>query len=119
MINLPADFELIGFFECEPEVASPEVPWCYNRLRFETARGDSLLICEIEPAFGEFCFSWYEGGNQRANLKLNEVSNLSVYIAKDDEYLMLSSVGEFPEKVVKIRYKPFISIELSCWNELR
>jgi len=37
---LPEDYELIGFFEAEPEVLDPGVPWLYNILTFATVRGE-------------------------------------------------------------------------------
>ncbi len=36
MLDLPEEFELIGFFESESHLAAPGTPWVYNSITFET-----------------------------------------------------------------------------------
>ena len=48
MIKLPEEHELIGFFECEPELLDSDVkPWCYNELKFTTVRGEDEVEVKI------------------------------------------------------------------------
>jgi hypothetical protein len=47
----PPDHELIGFFEAEPAILDPGVPWLYNTLTFETTRGDTHVLCKMSPSY--------------------------------------------------------------------
>ena len=37
MERFPEEHELISFFECEPNVLDPGIPWVYNHLEFRSA----------------------------------------------------------------------------------
>jgi hypothetical protein len=115
VLSLPEEFELISFFESEPKLADPKIPWVYNNLKFETQRGSDRLLCEIEPAYGEMKIHWERDGVMLANLELNNLSALTVHIAKGNEYMIVDGIGDDPATLLKLRTKPFICIEFSCW----
>lgn len=117
MLSLPEEYELIGFFEREPELAVPDTPWCYNNLRFYLSRGEDHLLCEIEPACGELKILWRQGGLIRTSLRLNNLKSMSIHLSKDDEHMIVSDPEDNPHTLLKLRLKPCISIELECWHE--
>src|SRR5262245_19330802 len=49
----PDDHELVEFFEAEPRVLDPGVPWLYNTLEFETERHGILVRCRLVPSYGD------------------------------------------------------------------
>ena len=113
MLELPEEFELISFFECEPTLGAPGVPWVYNSVTFQTERGKNRIRFHIEPDFGELEFSWSQAGTQRVNLKINNLSSIQIHIAKDNEYLVASSGAVNPHQLLKIRLKPDVAVEWS------
>lgn len=117
MSAFPENYELIGFFEAEPSLADPGIPWFYNRLTFRTERGPDTVICQLEPACGELALWWQQDGKPRANLKLNRIGSVSVHMARNDDYLLVSGDGAEPGTLLKLRLKPHVSIEIECWNE--
>lgn len=90
MDNFPEVFELIGFFESEPEVTDRDVPWFYNRLTFRTSRGEDRLICEIEPGYGQIDLTWTRANKEIASFALRDLISLSVKSGPGDEYMTAS-----------------------------
>lgn len=118
MLSLPDEYELIGFFECEPQLTSPDVPWSYNRLLFSISRGIDCVLCEIEPAYGELKINWQQNGEVRSSIKLNKLESVTVHMSKDDEHMIVTGLGENPATLLKLRLKPFVSVELACWHDI-
>lgn len=117
MLDLPEEYELISFFECEPQLADPSTPWCYNNLHFSTFRGQDHIVCEIEPAYGELKLWWKQAGQLRAHVKLNKLESLSVHVGKEDDYMIVSGPDNSPATLFKLRLKPFVSVEIGCLHE--
>jgi hypothetical protein len=117
MLTFPDEHELIGFFEAEPALASPDTPWCYNQLSFRTVRGSDLITCQIEPAYGEVRISWKQENSPRVSLKLNHVESISVHMAKNNDYMLVSGKDMKPSTLLKLRLKPHVSFEFECWHE--
>jgi hypothetical protein len=55
--RFPEEHELLTFFEAEPTVLDPQVPWFYNTLTFATVRGGFEVRCEISPSYGKLRLS--------------------------------------------------------------
>ena len=117
MLSIPEEHELIGFFETEPELASADAPWCYNQLTFRTVRGSDRITCQIEPASAELSIWWERDSRPCVSLKLNRVESLSVHIAKNDDYMVVSGESMRPSTLLKLRLKPHVSFEFECWHE--
>jgi len=96
MSPFPEQYELIGFFECEPALADAEVPWAYNSLRFDTMRGANHLVCEIEPGYEVVRLEWARDGVEIVRLEMNGVHGLIVETVGDRETL----IGTFLDPVI-------------------
>ena len=46
-----AEWEVLGFFEVEPETLDKDEAWPYNDFLYEVERGDVQLSCAIAPAY--------------------------------------------------------------------
>lgn len=105
----PEDWELIGFFECEPQVALLDIPWPYNRLTFVSRRGDDHIVCEIEP--GTVTFRWWHRGIEHISLQLTLVQGLSVDLAPEHDILTIffQSGSSFTHPL-RVQLRPFISL---------
>jgi hypothetical protein len=117
MLTLPNEHDLIALFESTPSLAAPGTPWEYNSLQFELTRGSDQVLCKIEPDSGEFNVLWHQHGELRAKLNLTELTDLSVHLSQNDEVLIASSTITQPKLLVKLRLKPFVSVELSHLKE--
>ena len=71
MEPFPKAYELISFFEGEPSVLDPGIPWAYNALRFETVVGEDRIACDLEPGMCAFMIRWNRGGVEVLNLDLH------------------------------------------------
>jgi hypothetical protein len=78
MNPFPEQFELISFFESEPTLYDPSVPWFYNHLGFVTVRNRDRVECEIEPSDLIFRLRWYRDDIQLLNLNLEVVTGMEV-----------------------------------------
>lgn len=68
--NFPEDYELIGFFDAEPVVLDPEVPWIYNTLEFSTNRNGIEIRARISPSYREVSVSLVRALGGRLGLQL-------------------------------------------------
>jgi hypothetical protein len=80
MNPFPEEFELIGFFESEPEVTDCDVPRPYNRLTFRTKRADDSIVCTIEPGYGAIDLTWRRLGKKMLTFSLRDVSSLFIQL---------------------------------------
>jgi hypothetical protein len=108
MDPFPEEFELIGFFESEPEVSDRDVPWFYNCLTFRAKRDDSVIVCSIEPGYGEIDLTWKKSGNEVANFSLQDISSLLINLNSNNEYM-----------TVKFKYEDMLDFVLYLKPEIR
>lgn len=112
MIELPEEHELIGFFECEPELLDTDVkPWLYNEIKFTTKRGDDEVIVKICASFGEFSISWKKNGNQLITMNLIDLDRVTVEIQQNDEFLTATGMYSDQAVMLKLRLKPRVEVE--------
>ena len=96
MQPFPEPNDLICLFESEPALTDPGLPWAYNCLRFDTARGADRVVCAIEPGYEVVRLSWERDGVEIVRLELNCVRGLTVEAAGGREGL----VGTFRDPAV-------------------
>jgi len=112
MLQLPDEIDLISFFEVEPTLGSLDTPWEYNSITFEIVRGEDHVLFHLEPDVGELKFSWLQANIPRTNLKIDGITQISVHLMKNDEFLIASNGDKDPRQLLQIRLKPNISVEL-------
>jgi len=88
MKPFPEPHELLGLFEVEPTITDRDVPWCYNRLTYETVRGDDAISCSIEPGYGQLCLIWMRKSELVARLELDDIASLQVESSRGVEKLI-------------------------------
>jgi hypothetical protein len=110
MDPFPEEWELIGVFEAEPELADPGVPWAYNRLCFDTVRGDDHIHCVIEPGYETVEFTWSQGDVPRLSLDLHWVRGLTARTGSGREILTLE-LRDASLLPLEIQLKPTIQVK--------
>ena len=78
MDPFPEEWELLAFFESEPVILDPGIPWRYNELRFETRRGGDTFHCVIVGDYGRIKFQWWYRDELRVDLNLNWVRGMTI-----------------------------------------
>jgi hypothetical protein len=111
MNPFPEEYELISFFEVEPNITDRDVPRFYNRLIFQNSFGDDKIRVEIEPGYGQIAFYWDKLNVPIISLYLEEVislvikneRNLETFIARFND---TSGILDF-----ELQLKPYISVK--------
>ena len=86
--EFPAEHELIGFFESEPELCDAGVPWIYNTLQFETVRNNILVRVTISPSYGALAVSLQMGDQELVLLEFGDVRGIRVLREREREMLV-------------------------------
>jgi hypothetical protein len=107
----PESWELIEFFEGEPILLDPDPPsnWFYNRLTFETVRGEDSIRCEIEPGDHALRLAWARAGKELVALDVRGVSGLSIEKWADKE-ILVASFDRDSLLSLRIQLKPSVHI---------
>jgi hypothetical protein len=109
MEPFPEDWQLLSFFECEPEVLSDGVPWAYNTLTFHTQRDSDDIQCRIEPGYETFHLVWTRNNCEFLNLKFHWIRSIQIETGDGTEVLR----AEFRDDHVLpfvLRLKPTVHV---------
>jgi hypothetical protein len=111
-MDLPPDFELVGFFEAEPVLRIPGAPWAYNGLTFDSLRGAHRIRCRLEMDVGSVSVLWLEGEVSRADVALKWVRSVDIVRSGGEEVLIASGISGNPDVSMELRLRPEISLKL-------
>jgi len=118
-IQLPQDWELIGFFECEPTLAyegDADYGWQYNTLTFETTRGKNRVRCTIDPSYGELGIEWERDSIPLVQLRMCYGKRLTVHSDSGREYMRVTFDETSFLLPLILQLKPSVHIE---WGATR
>jgi hypothetical protein len=76
--EFPEDHELVAFFEAEPTVLDPRVPWFYNTLTFMTVRDGIEVQCEISPSYCRLRLRLKRAGVDLVNVDVGKIVAFSL-----------------------------------------
>jgi hypothetical protein len=117
---IPADWELIGFFEAEPELADTGEDqyggWHYNTLKFRTQRGEDVIECVLSPAFGELTLRWSKYEIELIELALCFGRILTVHSDSGREWMEVEFEEEKYLLPFLLQLKPTVKVE---WGTTR
>ena len=86
--EFPPDHELIAFFESEPTVLDPDVPWIYNTLSFTTVRSEIEVRCRISPSYGTLTTQLMMSGRELAMFEVQDAETIRVIVSGHQEALV-------------------------------
>jgi hypothetical protein len=112
MHQFPENYELVGFFEVEPEVLDENVPWVYNELTFTSNSSNGSLITKMVTGSELMNIRWLQHGNEVLNIDLKGVLSLVVG-SSTNEYEINTLVASFRDPNVSklfIKIRPFVSV---------
>jgi hypothetical protein len=109
-IQLPQDWELIGFFEAEPRLTYDDEPWCYNEVVFETHRNGNVIECAISPSYGELKLIWLRDEQKLVELDLCFANRLTVHSEHGCESIQIDFDSEKYLLPLILQLKPTVQI---------
>lgn len=56
------EWQLISFFEAEPDLSEEYMPWPYNDFVFASKVGPANVVCEISPSYSDVTLSIQRDG---------------------------------------------------------
>jgi hypothetical protein len=110
MKQFPEEYELLSFFESEPEILDRDVPWFYNRLMFKNTFGDATIRCEIEPAYGQIDLFVHIQNISVATLHLEWIQSLQIKSDKNVETMIAKFKDETGILDFELQLKPHVLI---------
>ncbi|MBP0030795.1 hypothetical protein [Roseofilum sp. Guam] len=117
MEPFPDLYELISFFEVEPNITDPDIiPWFASTLTFENHFADNKIQVAIEPADECIRFNWSKENVPILLLNLEEVESLVIRNERNRE----TFIARFREKTgildFEFMLRPHIQIK---WGNKR
>lgn len=116
MNPFPEEWELLSFFECEPEL-DDDTPWYYNRLTFRTQRGKDVLTAKIEPSYERLSLLWKRDDVELVCVEFNWVSSLTIETGSSTEILTACFLDGHLSPF-KLHLKPSIHISFGTSHKL-
>ena len=117
MEPFPEEWQLLSIFETEPMLTDADMPWAYNRLIFDSQRGDDSIHCEIEPSYERLQIVWQRNGVDVVNLDLHWVRGMTIESGNGVERL----TAEFRNAYLlplEFQLKPTISVKWATDTDL-
>jgi hypothetical protein len=106
----PDDYELISFFEVEPDVLDADIPWFYNTLTFQKQCADELLYCTFSPAYGDIDLTLSRDQKAKITLNLHNIKSIEILKDSNGEHLKATFHPDTLLKDFLLTLKPEISI---------
>ena len=111
MQDFPNDHELMGFFEAEPTILDPGVPWIYNVLDFSTRRNGIEVRARITPASGALALSLLLAGHEFALFELRDAESFRIVADDQREALVMTFAAQrgLEDFVLQLRPRVWVS----------
>ena len=106
-----ADWEVMAFFGCEPKLLDAGVPWCYNRVSFETEEASRFISCTIEPGDDYFHVIVRDPLYGSVDIELTTVEYLKVLRSDNAEWLVVVTRDTQP-LVLVLAFLPTLCVRL-------
>ena len=106
----PEEWELLSFFESEPELLDPEAPWLYNALTFRRAQADESLMCIFSPSYGDLVLRWMQHDSLRLQLDLHDIVRVELFKDHDVEWLRCTFNPLISVQDLLLAVKPHVRI---------
>ncbi|HSZ91762.1 MAG TPA: hypothetical protein VK822_20575 [Acetobacteraceae bacterium] len=107
VLTLPEDYELIAFFEAEPELLDPAVPGLYNTLTFVSVRGGLEVCCKISPSYGHLTLRLKMAGEDLPNVDIGCVDRIRLE-SRNGREALLATIDRDNDFVLQL--KPHVCV---------
>ncbi len=105
----PDELDLLAFFETEPTLLDPNVPWIYNTATYETERdGYRVRFC-ISPAYATLKVTLTFEGREIAETELTAFKDLKIQ-ADGDRETLVARFGECTASSLYLTLRPHVRV---------
>lgn len=116
-MTFPDEHDLVAFFEAEPKVLDPGVPWLYNTLDFETERQGILVRCRFAPSYGVVGVRLYLAETiELVQVDVSDYAAIELVVNADGEALIATSNHESP--MLCLTLEPRVWVGLGNFNRI-
>ena len=112
MDDYPEEYELLGFFESEPQSTDRDVPFFYNRHTYNYRRGSDSVVCSIEPGYRQIDLTWRRDDVELASFALRDIHSVAIDGAPGDESMTVHFLSDELADFV-LFLKPSVRVEWS------
>lgn len=112
MKSLPAEYELVALFECEPvlrDTQTKNLPFYYNQAAYRFSNDEEDFLVIIEPAYGEVKIQVNQKSTNRlvSRLDLKRVDSLEIKADfKNLSSILLTLASDETFQTLEIQFKP-------------
>lgn len=79
------DWELLGFFECEPVLLEPNEMWWGNTATYEYRAGNQRVVFSVAPAYRDFTLQLHVDGRLVLDISALRVHDIRIAKFVDSE----------------------------------
>ena len=109
------EFELLSFFEVEPQQSDPGIPWPYNDYSYAVELGSYAVRFGIQPAYRDLSFTVSHGDEEIYSFSALSVKD--VRYQKNAQQETLEIIVTDRETLV-LQLRPFVRIVQRVANDL-
>lgn len=110
MEPFPDEHELIGFFEVEPTLTDPDLPWLYNDVAFVLEVEGKPFSATINGGYGDLDIRWGPAGEAALSLALREVQGLRVVRESGREWLVADFRKDAATAPLRLQIRPALRL---------
>jgi hypothetical protein len=107
----PDDLAVLSFFESEPRLLDPNVPWIYNTSIYETERDGYLVGLEISPSYSTLKVTLALAGRELAEAEVTAFTHIEI-VLEDGKESLIVRFGESDASVLCLTLKPQVRISM-------
>jgi hypothetical protein len=101
------EWELLAFFEVEPAMLDPDLPWPVNNVTYRFVAGDVIVIFSVAPAYRDFTLTVERAGAKEIALTAASVCDIRYHEDRGSEYLEILLAQN---ERLELRLKPAFSL---------
>ncbi|MCP3996373.1 MAG: hypothetical protein GY722_15145 [bacterium] len=107
---LPAEHELVSFFQAEPSYLAPTDKYGADRMTFVVKSGPEMIEVAIEPLIGDVGIAWARDDDLLLSLYLTEVRRVSIDRLPSHQELAIGFGDNSYLEDLRLRVRPFASV---------
>jgi hypothetical protein len=107
----PDDLAFLSFFESEPTLLDPNVPWIYNTSSYETERDGYLVRLQISPSYSTLKVILAFAGRELAEAEVTAFTDIEIALDSGRETL-IARFGECAASSLCLTLKPQVRLAM-------
>jgi len=107
----PDDLAFFAFFEVEPILLDPSVPWVYNTATYETVRDGCLVHFRIQPSYSTLRVTLIIEDREISEAEVAEFKDLEI-VADNGRETLIARFGDCAASALYLTLKPKVRLSV-------